>query len=73
MPTTLSGLEKKQKLLLEYYHMIANLNKEKQAIGAKIKKANARFEQLLESDSDPDQLAMFENMDEFLTELAEVA
>ena len=64
------SLEKKQKLILEYYNLIEELKKEKSAIGAKIKKADERFRALLMADADPSQLKLFENIDQFLTDIA---
>jgi len=70
MANSIQGLEKKQRLLLEYYHAIDSLVKEKSAISAKIKKANERFAQLLETEADSAQIPLFENIDEFLAEVA---
>jgi len=70
MTNSMQGLEKKQKLLLEYFHLIAKLREEKSAVSAKISKAEKRFEELLNADADPSQLKLFDDLDGYLTEKA---
>ncbi|WP_026755019.1 hypothetical protein [Sediminibacter sp. Hel_I_10] len=66
--STLSSFKKKQVLISKYYDKIKKLKQERNQINAELKIVQERFEELINAKADFDQLALFENLDEFLTD-----
>lgn len=65
----LNGLTKKQKLISYYYDRILFLKSERKTINRKLKMANEKFAELINSAADTDQLSLFENLDQFLLKI----
>ena len=66
----MNGLVKKQQLIRDYYQKLKMLNLQKSSIQKDINTIKAKFEELIEVEADLDQLQLFENMDDFLTDKA---
>lgn len=65
----LIGLIKKQKLISLYYEKINKLQIERKLINKKLKAAEDRFAELINSTADVDQLELFDNIDQFLIDV----
>lgn len=65
----LTGLIKKQKLISLYYEKINKLQVERKLINKKLKAAEDRFAELINSTADVDQLELFDNIDQFLVDV----
>jgi GTP1/Obg family GTP-binding protein len=62
------GLKKRHDLIQEYHFKLKELNAEKNAITKTINVIKERFEDLIQTEPDLEQLSLFDNMDDFLRE-----
>ncbi|OBQ56117.1 hypothetical protein JJL45_05105 [Tamlana sp. s12] len=63
---SLESFKKKQVLISKYYEKIKILKIQRNETNAQLKIVQKRFEELINTDADVDQLALFENLDEYL-------
>lgn len=58
---------KKQELIQKYYQKIKDLEIERKSINSKLAICKEKFEELISTEADLDQLTLFENLDDFLS------
>ena len=66
--STLDSFKKKQILISKYYDKMKKLKNQRNETNAQLKIVQEKFEELINTNADVDQLALFDNLDEFLTE-----
>lgn len=59
--------KKKQDLIQKYYQKIKDLEIERKSINSKLSICKEKFEELISTEADLDQLTLFENLDDFLS------
>jgi hypothetical protein len=64
MESTNNNYKKKQNLIAKYYQKIKELEQERKKINAQLKITNEKFEELITSEANEDQLNLFEDMDQ---------
>lgn len=64
--STLDSFKKKQLLISKYYEKMKTLKIQRNETNAQLKIVQEKFEELINTAADVDQLALFEDLDQFL-------
>ena len=65
----IQSLKKKQALIQYYFEQLGKLENDRKGINKKINAVKSQFNQLITTPADSDQLALFDNLDQYLAEI----